>query len=43
MQLRDNVRYLELRFNPMALAKAQNFAFSDVVAWVMQAAEKRTE
>ena len=34
---RDNVRYLELRFNPMALAKTQNFAFSDVVAWVTQA------
>ena len=35
----DNVRYLELRFNPQALAKTQNFDLNDVVEWVMQAAE----
>ncbi len=34
---RDNVCYLELRFNPLALARAQGFAFDDVVAWVIQA------
>ncbi len=37
---KDNVRYLELRFNPLALAKTENFTFNDVVAWVVQAAEK---
>ena len=39
----DNVRYLELRFNPMALAKMRNFAFNDVVGWVVQAAENAQE
>ncbi|TFG66373.1 MAG: adenosine deaminase, partial [Anaerolineales bacterium] len=37
---KDNVRYLELRFNPLALAQTQNFPFNDVVAWVVQAAEQ---
>jgi len=37
---KDNVRYLELRFNPLALAKTENFTFNDVVTWVVQAAEK---
>jgi len=30
----DNIRYLELRFNPVALARAQDFALSDVTDWV---------
>ncbi len=30
----DNIRYLELRFNPVALSRAQNFSFSDVTEWV---------
>lgn len=34
----DNVRYLELRFNPSALAHAQGFALQDVVEWVSHAA-----
>lgn len=33
----DNVRYLELRFNPVALSRVQNFALQDVVEWVMEA------
>ena len=33
----DNIRYLELRFNPLALANVQHFAFQDVVSWVVQA------
>lgn len=33
----DNVRYLELRFNPIALSRAQGFALQDVVEWVTQA------
>jgi adenosine deaminase len=33
----DNVRYLELRFNPIALSRAQGFALQDVVEWVTHA------
>lgn len=33
----DNVRYLELRFNPVALALNQGFSFEDVADWVIQA------
>ena len=33
----DNVRYLELRFNPVALSRAQGFGFSQVTGWVCQA------
>jgi adenosine deaminase len=33
----DNVRYMELRFTPMALAKAQNFALEEVTDWVIEA------
>ncbi len=36
----DNVLYLELRFNPLALARLQDFDFEDVVAWVMEAADE---
>ncbi|MBO9371330.1 MAG: hypothetical protein J7575_09645, partial [Chloroflexi bacterium] len=30
----DNIRYLELRFNPIALSRAQRFPLLDVVKWV---------
>lgn len=30
----DNVRYLELRFNPAALSDAQGFSLADVTEWV---------
>ena len=33
----DNVRYLELRFNPVALARAQDFSLESVVGWVCDA------
>ncbi|HEY89146.1 MAG TPA: adenosine deaminase [Thermoflexia bacterium] len=33
----DNIRYLELRFNPVALARAQHFQLHEVVEWVMAA------
>ncbi len=33
----DNIRYLELRFNPVALSRVHNFALHDVVHWVMEA------
>lgn len=36
----DNVKYLELRFTPMALAKAQNFALEDVADWVIEAVNR---
>ncbi len=35
----DNIRYLELRFNPVALAQAQNFSLAEVVEWVMEATD----
>jgi len=32
----DNVRYLELRFNPVALGRLQGFALADAVSWVLE-------
>lgn len=34
----DNVRYLELRFTPVALSKAQDFPLGEVMDWVIEAA-----
>jgi adenosine deaminase len=36
----DNVRYLELRFSPVALALNQGFNFEDVVDWVILAVDR---
>jgi adenosine deaminase len=36
----DNVRYLELRFTPVALSKAENFPLSEVIDWVIQGAQQ---
>ncbi len=33
----DNIKYLELRFNPVALARAQGFSFDQVTTWVCNA------
>ncbi len=33
----DNIYYLELRFNPVALALNQGFSFEDVTDWVIEA------
>lgn len=33
----DNVKYLELRFNPVALARRQQFSYHDVAGWVCAA------
>ncbi len=33
----DNIRYLELRFNPVALARIQEFSLDSVVEWVIEA------
>lgn len=35
----DNIRYLELRFNPEALANTQNFSLNEVVEWVKDATQ----
>lgn len=36
----DNIRYLELRFNPVALSLSQGFSFADVVDWVIEATNR---
>jgi adenosine deaminase len=36
----DNVKYLELRFNPVALTRTQGFRVSDVMDWVCAAASR---
>lgn len=36
----DNIRYLELRFNPQALANVQGFSLPGVVEWVIEATEE---
>ena len=35
---RDNVRYLELRFTPVALSRAERFPLHDVINWVCESA-----
>lgn len=39
----DNVRYLELRFNPLALAQMQGFPIRKVSEWVIEAGLKAAE
>ena len=36
----DNVRYLELRFTPVALSRAERFPMGDVMDWVCDSADK---
>ncbi len=36
---RDNVRYMELRFTPVALSRVEDFPLADVMDWVVEAAE----
>jgi adenosine deaminase len=36
----DNVRYLELRFTPVALSRVENFTPSEVIDWVVEGAEQ---
>jgi adenosine deaminase len=36
----DNVKYLELRFNPVAQATQQGFSFEDVTDWVIDSVKK---
>lgn len=35
----DNVRYLELRFTPVALSRAQDFPLAEVMDWVVEGAK----
>jgi len=37
---KDNVKYLELRFTPVALSRAERFPLHDVVDWVMTSAKE---
>ncbi len=39
----DNIQYLELRFNPVALARIQNFPLHEVVEWVEEAVAETQE
>jgi adenosine deaminase len=36
----DNIKYLELRFNPVALARMQSFQYTDVMDWVWGAVSR---
>lgn len=36
---KDNVRYLELRFTPVALSRAEGFPLHDVMDWVAESAQ----
>lgn len=36
----DNVRYLELRFTPVALSRAQGFSLAEVMDWVTSGAQQ---
>jgi adenosine deaminase len=35
----DNIRYLELRFTPVALSRAEHFSLGDVMDWVCDSAQ----
>ncbi len=40
---RDNVRYLELRFTPVALSRVEGFPLEDVMDWVLEAAREASQ
>ncbi len=40
---RDNVKYMELRFTPVALSRAERFPLHDVIDWVMAAAQEAAQ
>ncbi len=39
----DNVRYMELRFTPVALSVAQGFSLDEVMDWVIDAAKQASQ
>jgi adenosine deaminase len=40
---KDNVRYMELRFTPVALSRAERFPLHDVMDWVISSANEAAE
>ena len=40
---RDNVKYMELRFTPVALSRAEGFPLHDVIDWVLSSAKDAAE
>lgn len=40
---KDNVKYMELRFTPVALSRAERFPLHDVVDWVITSANEASE
>jgi adenosine deaminase len=40
---KDNIRYLELRFTPVALSKAERFPLDQVIDWVIEGAREGQE
>ncbi|MGC8856817.1 MAG: adenosine deaminase [Anaerolineae bacterium] len=40
---RDNIRYLELRFTPIALSRAEGFPLHDVINWVATSAHQASK
>ncbi len=40
---KDNVKYMELRFTPVALSRAERFPLHDVIDWVMAAAQEAAQ
>jgi adenosine deaminase len=39
----DNVRYMELRFTPVALSRAERFPLHDVIDWVISSAQEAAQ
>ncbi|HEX5838178.1 MAG TPA: adenosine deaminase [Anaerolineales bacterium] len=40
---KDNVRYMELRFTPVALSRAERFPLHDVIDWVLTSARETAQ
>ena len=40
---RDNVKYMELRFTPVALSRAERFPLHDVIDWVMASSQEAAQ
>jgi len=40
---KDNVKYMELRFTPVALSRAERFPLHDVIDWVLTSAKEAAE
>ena len=40
---KDNVKYLELRFTPVALSRAERFPLHDVMDWVVRSTKEATQ